>query len=151
MPSRVATLPTTETPLTKRAAEFFRAKLTFETDPSDVHEELSRGGSPGIVVVDARTRSAYAAGHVPGAINLPHREMNQETTEHLDRSLTYVVYCDGIGCNASTKGSLNLSALGFTVKEMMGGIDWWKRDGFPVHTLTSQPEDKGSSRPRCAC
>lgn len=133
-----------------RAADFFRAKLNFETDPSDVHEEMSRGGSD-LVVVDARSRTAWAAGHVPGAINLPHREMNPESVKHLDRNKTYIVYCDGIGCNASTKGSLNLSLLGFKVKEMMGGIDWWKRDGYPVHTLADQPVESSSPAPRCAC
>jgi len=43
-----------------------------------------------------------------------------------------VTYCDGIGCNASTKGALNMTKLGFRVKELMGGIDWWKRDGHPT-------------------
>lgn len=150
MASRPAEFPMTETSPGDRAVNFFRAKLTFETDPADVQDELSRGGSS-IVVVDARSRLAYAAGHVPGAINLPHREMNAETVKQLDRDKTYVVYCDGIGCNASTKGSLNLSLLGFRVKEMMGGIDWWRRDGFPVHTLNDQPVDPSTSAPRCDC
>ena len=43
--------------------------------------------------------------------------------------MLYVTYCDGIGCNASTKGALNMAKLGFRVKELMGGLDWWKRDG----------------------
>lgn len=151
MGSRLAEPSVADAPLTERAAEFFRAKLNFETDPSDVHEALSGAGRSSIVVVDARSRSAFSQGHVPGAINLPHREMNPETVKHLDRSKTYVVYCDGIGCNASTKGSLNLTELGFKVKEMMGGIDWWKRDGFSVHTLPGQPEEGLSPAPRCAC
>jgi len=33
-------------------------------------------------------------------------------------------------CNASTKGALNMAKLGFRVKELMGGMDWWKRDGY---------------------
>jgi rhodanese-related sulfurtransferase len=44
-----------------------------------------------------------------------------------------VTYCDGIGCNASTKAAVKLSRLGYRVKEMIGGIDWWRRDGLAVH------------------
>jgi hypothetical protein len=43
--------------------------------------------------------------------------MSAETTTRLDRSKVYVVYCDGIGCNASTKGAYKLARLGFRVKE----------------------------------
>jgi rhodanese-related sulfurtransferase len=43
----------------------------------------------------------------------------------------YVIYCDGIGCNASTKGVYKLSLLEFRAKELLGGLDWWQRDGHP--------------------
>ena len=56
--------------------------------------------------------------------------MTDETTSHLDKEILYVSYCDGIGCNASTKGALNMVNLGFNVKELIGGLDWWKRDGY---------------------
>ena len=56
--------------------------------------------------------------------------MSEATTRELDKSKLYVTYCDGIGCNASTKGALNMAKLGFQVKELMGGLDWWKRDGY---------------------
>jgi rhodanese-related sulfurtransferase len=113
------------------ALAHFRAKLALETDPADVHEALTSGDET-FVVVDARTPKAYAAGHVPGAVNLPHRRMDAETTAVLPRDRLMVVYCDGAGCNASTKGALRLTQLGFRVKEMIGGLDWWIRDGFPV-------------------
>ena len=56
--------------------------------------------------------------------------MNAESTSHLNKDFIYVTYCDGIGCNASTKGALQLSKLGFKVKELIGGIQWWKLDGY---------------------
>ncbi len=56
--------------------------------------------------------------------------MSEATTSEFDKSKVYVTYCDGIGCNASTKGALNMAKLGFQVKELMGGLDWWKRDGY---------------------
>lgn len=105
-------------------------KLEFETDSWDLNDALQKGEK--VSVVDARSAKSYAEEHIPGAVNLPHRTMSPESTRHLDRTALYVTYCDGIGCNASTKGALNLSRLGFRVKELMGGIDWWKRDGYPT-------------------
>lgn len=108
--------------------EFYQAKLQYETDSWDLSESIKN--NEGIVVVDARSREAYEIEHIPSAINIPHRTMSAETTKSLDKSKIYVVYCDGIGCNASTKGSVNLAKLDFKVKELLGGLDWWKRDGY---------------------
>jgi rhodanese-related sulfurtransferase len=107
-------------------------KLKFETDSWDLRAALDKGEQ--IVVVDARSAESYQEEHIPGAINIPHRTMTAESTRHLHRGVLYVVYCDGVGCNASTKGALNLSRLGFRVKELMGGLDWWKRDGYKTES-----------------
>jgi rhodanese-related sulfurtransferase len=106
-------------------------KLRFHTDSRDLSVDL-KSGLPEIVVVDARSLDAYTVGHIPGAISFPHHEMTVETTARLNRSKVYVVYCDGIGCNASTKGACKLARLGFRAKELLGGLDWWRRDGHPV-------------------
>jgi len=82
-----------------------------------------------VIVIDARSSEAFATEHIPGAMSFPHRTMSDTTTVALDRNALIVTYCDGIGCNASTKGALNMTKLGFRVKELMGGLDWWKRDG----------------------
>lgn len=105
-------------------------KLAYEIDSWDLQVALAAGDN--VVVIDARSPEAYARGHIPGAINLPHRTMDGATTAGIDKSALVVVYCDGIGCNASTKGALNMAKLGFRVKELIGGLDWWKRDGHPV-------------------
>ena len=106
-------------------------KLRFHTDSWDLSLDLKAGVSE-IIVIDARSRDAYDAGHIPGATRFPHREMSAQTTARLDRSKVYVVYCDGIGGNASTKGAHKLARLGFRTKELLGGLDWWSRDGHPV-------------------
>ncbi len=105
-------------------------KLAYETDSWDLQVALDGGDN--VVVIDARSPEAYARGHIPGAMNLPHRTMSGDTTAGFDRAALVVVYCDGIGCNASTKGALNMTRLGFRVKELIGGLDWWMRDGHPV-------------------
>ena len=112
--------------------QHYEDKLKYETDSWDLNEAIQNGEQ--IVVIDARSPEAFAEGHIPGAVNFPHRNMTQNSTAALDREALYVTYCDGIGCNASTKGALNMARLGFRVKELMGGLDWWKRDGYPTET-----------------
>lgn len=108
--------------------KYYESKLAFEMDPSDLFDALKNGEK--VIALDARKSFGFDAEHIPTAINIPHREMNAESTKHLDREFVYVTYCDGIGCNASTKGALNMSKLGFQVKELIGGIEWWKFDGY---------------------
>ena len=77
--------------------------------------------------------------HIPGSLSLPHREICFNSTRSLDKSRIHVCYCDGIGCNASTKTALKLLALGFQVRELIGGLDWWKRDGYATSGAEGQP------------
>ena len=107
-------------------------KLAYEIDSWDLKVALEAGEK--VVVVDARSPEAFAGEHIPGAVNLPHRAMAAETTGQIDKGALVVTYCDGIGCNASTKGALNMLKLGYRVKELIGGIDWWKRDGHKTNT-----------------
>jgi rhodanese-related sulfurtransferase len=48
----------------------------------------------------------------------------------LSRKLVYVTYCSGVGCNASAKAAAKLAKLGFKVKERIGGLQWWKEQGY---------------------
>ena len=118
--------------------DFYRRKLAYEMDSADLYAAVAKGEP--IVVVDGRAAGAYAREHVPGAINLPHREISFESTKSLDKSNLYVCYCDGIGCNASTKTALNLLELGFQVRELIGGLDWWRRDGYATHGIDASPD-----------
>lgn len=125
--------------------DFFAAKLQFEMDAADLFEALESGSN--IVLIDTRQVAGYRKEHLPSAVNLPHRTMTVQTTRHLDKEKVYVCYCDGVGCNGSTKGALKLAELGFTVKELIGGLDWWKRDGY----ATSGEAAVDGKAPRCNC
>lgn len=114
-------------------------KLAYEIDSWDLKVALE--GGENVVVIDTRSPQAFAAEHIPGAISLPHRTMSETTAAALDRAALMVTYCDGIGCNASTKGALNMTKLGFRVKELIGGLDWWKRDGHPTEGKGAAPDD----------
>lgn len=125
--------------------DFYAQKLAYEIDSADLYDAIS--ANENLIVIDARKAYAFLAEHIPTAINLPHREMNEKTTLHLDKNALYVTYCDGIGCNASTKGALNMAKLGFRVKELIGGIDWWKRDGY----ATEGSSGKAGTKIECTC
>ena len=122
-----------EVDVSEQLAHYSR-KLAFEIDSWDLARALEAGEN--VVVIDARSFDAFAREHIPGALCLPHRTMEPASVGGIDRSALVVTYCDGIGCNASTKGALNLLRLGFRVKELIGGLDWWKRDGHPTHGET---------------
>lgn len=116
---------------TEAAERYFRAKLSFETDAWDVKTDMERGRSD-FLVIDTRSRADFEARRIAGAINLPYRSMNAETTAHLPKDKVMVTYCWGPGCNGSTKGALKLASLGFRVKELIGGLEYWIREGGPL-------------------
>ena len=129
----------------KEQIQHYQQKLEFEWDSADLFEELEKGSD--VVILDTRKEFAYNQEHIPGAINLPHRTMTSESTKGLDKDAIYVCYCDGIGCNGSTKGSLKMTKLGFNVRELIGGLDWWKRDGYS----TEGQKAKEGINIQCAC
>ena len=121
------------------AAAHFARRLAVETDVSDVHAALE-SGRPGFVLVDSRSAESWAQGHVPGAVHLPGREIADRLGE-LDRDVPVVTYCWGPACNGATRAALTLARLGFRVREMIGGFEYWAREGLPVETAA------GVSRP----
>jgi rhodanese-related sulfurtransferase len=125
-------------------AAHYAQKLAFEIDSWDLHVALERGER--VVVIDARSPESYEAEHIPGALSIPHRTMDEAPTAGIEKSVLVVAYCDGIGCNASTKGALILAKLGFRVRELIGGLDWWKRDGHPTEGAAA-----AGPGPACGC
>ena len=86
--------------------------------------------TPASSCIDARSPRSYEAGHLPGARLLP-RPFAAEDVAALGDALL-VVYCWGPACNGATKAARELAALGRPVKEMIGGFEYWERDGHPV-------------------
>lgn len=118
------------------AERHFADKLAFETDCSDVHASL-RTDPADFVLLDVRGPKAYAAGHVPGAISLPHREITSEHMMRWPHDTLFVVYCAGPHCNGADKAALKLSRLGRPVKVMIGGVTGWADEGFPFSVETT--------------
>ena len=76
-------------------------KLQYEINSWDLKAAIEAGEA--ITILDVRSSQAYAHEHIPGAVNLPHRDMTPTVTAHIPTDSLVVTYCDGIGCNASTK------------------------------------------------
>ncbi|RON47859.1 rhodanese-like domain-containing protein [Pseudomonas frederiksbergensis] len=109
----------------------FSNRLTFETDCSDVHTS-QQAGEVDFVLVDTRGPLAFERGHVPGAINIPGRLMTAEMLSAYPKSTVFVVYCAGPHCNGANKAAVKLAALGYPVKEMIGGVTGWLDEGFAL-------------------
>lgn len=116
------------------AAAHFRARLAFHTDVSDVAAALAAGGDPGFVLVDSRSAESWEQGRVPGAVHLPTALVAERAGRLLDRSVPVVTYCWGPGCDGATRAALALAELGYRVKEMLGGFEYWAREGLAYET-----------------
>jgi rhodanese-related sulfurtransferase len=138
------------------AVAHFSARLSFETDVSDVHADLTAGVA-GVVVVDSRGTEAWEQGHVPGALHLPTGEIAARAEREIPAGTTVVTYCWGPGCNGATRAALEFARLGYPVKEMIGGFEYWSREGLPVQTplglQTAAPDPLTApiGAPTCAC
>lgn len=131
-------------------ANAMAAKLSHHTDAWDLSVDLANGIRE-LVVIDNRSSAKYLAGHIPGAISLSHRDMTPERLAELTTERVYITYCDGIGCNASTKGAWKLARHGLRVKELLGGLDFWKRDGHPVASGDAPGSLVGDMPDDCGC
>ena len=116
------------------AVAHFAARLSYETDVSDVHTDLE--GDAALLVIDTRGEAAWRRGHIPGAVHLPTAEIALRAAEAIPPGTPVVTYCWGPGCNGATRAALEFARLGYPVKEMIGGYEYWVREGFPVQTET---------------
>jgi rhodanese-related sulfurtransferase len=128
---------------TSLAVAHFSRRLQFETDVSDVHAAWESGS--GAVVIDVRDQTAWDAGHLPGALHIPRSELTDRAPAELPSNAEIVVYCWGPGCNGATSAALALSLADYQVREMLGGFEYWVREGFPIvladGTTTRSPVD----------
>ncbi|SIO23382.1 rhodanese-like domain-containing protein [Agromyces cerinus] len=125
------------------AIAHFRGRLGFEADVSDVAAALAvtePGAEPGFVLVDTRSDASWAQGHVPGAVHLPGRRIAADAAELIPAGAPVVVYCWGPGCNGSTRAALEFALLGHPVKEMLGGFEYWVREGFAYDTADGRAQ-----------
>lgn len=107
--------------------------LTVKDELEPVHrEELLERVNQGLVtVIDVRPIEEYAAGHLPGAINIPPDELEKRLLS-LDAQQDVVAYCRGPHCVFSFDAVEKLRAKGITASRLEDGFPEWKSAGLPV-------------------
>ena len=108
-----------------------RANSVGSTITSAELVDLIRSGKAPIII-DVRTSKEYGSGHVPGAINIPHKELKDRLKEISDhKSKEIVIYCkSGRRAGIATKV---LSEAGFSkLRELEGNMIKWKKDRYPI-------------------
>lgn len=110
-----------------RAREHFAARNAFTTG---VHEldYLVQNDKGEAIVVDLRFPRDYAAGHVPGAINLPKGKW--QNPKGLRKDATHYLYCYDQTCHLAAEAALALVRQGYRVVEVEGGFERWQQKGF---------------------
>ncbi|MGI5272374.1 rhodanese-like domain-containing protein [Nonomuraea sp. CA-218870] len=135
-------LSSPSSPASHALVAHFTGKLQYETDASDVHADQERGVR--FALVDSRGDAAWAQGRITGALHLPTAEIARRAPLEIPAGLPVVTYCWGPGCNGATRAALEFAKLGYQVKEMIGGFEYWAREGYPVENdhgrLTREPD-----------
>lgn len=102
-----------------------------ELEPVPRKELLSRAQHSEVTVLDVRPPEEYAAGHVPGAINIPLNELQQRLQE-LDPSREVVAYCRGPHCVLAFDAVSQLRQQGYQARRLQDGFPEWKIAGLPT-------------------
>lgn len=116
---------------TEAAYEHFIKKLSFEADVADLLIDLKKGYQS-LTVIDVRDELAYKECHIPEAISFPGNKISESTVSTLSKDQVIVVYCWGPACNGATRACAKLSKLGFKVKELLGGLEYWRKEGGEI-------------------
>jgi rhodanese-related sulfurtransferase/DNA-binding transcriptional ArsR family regulator len=108
---------------------YLTVKDSLEPVPRD--ELLARVQDDLVTVIDVRPAQEYAAGHVPGAVNIPLSELEK----HLDQfnpEQEIVAYCRGPHCVLAFDAVARLREKGYKARRLQDGYPEWKSAGLPV-------------------
>jgi ArsR family transcriptional regulator len=86
-----------------------------------------------VTVLDVRPEDEFSLGHLPGAINIPLRELEKRLAE-LDPRHEIIAYCRGPYCVLSYEAVAALRDRGFKVRRLEDGYPEWRAAGLPVET-----------------
>ena len=108
---------------------YFRAR--DELEPVAAKELLTRLRRGDVVILDVRPEDEYGLGHLPGALNIPLRQLEQRIAE-LPREQEIIAYCRGPYCVLSFEAVAELRTRGFKVRRLENGFPEWKAAGLPI-------------------
>lgn len=104
-----------------------------EMEPVSREELMERVGKGLVTVLDVRPADEFAAGHLPGAVNMPLRELESRLSE-LDPAQEVVAYCRGPYCVYSYEAVAALRKRGFAARRLKDGLPEWRAAGLPVES-----------------
>ena len=121
-----------------------RAYLTVkdELEPIPRRELLERARKGVVTVLDVRPPEEYASGHVPGAVNVPLKELARRLKE-LPQGQEIVAYCRGPHCVLAFEAVAQLREKGYQARRLEDGFPEWREAGLPVEKVAA-----GNARPR---
>ncbi len=108
-------------------------KVKDSLEPIPANELLSRVRDGLVTVLDVRPAEEYAAGHLPGAINIPLKELEKRLDE-LNPKHEIVAYCRGPHCVLAFDAVAKLREQGIDARRLDGGLPEWKLEGLPVES-----------------
>jgi rhodanese-related sulfurtransferase/DNA-binding transcriptional ArsR family regulator len=108
---------------------YFHARDGLE--PVSREELLVRVRAGLVMVLDVRPGDEYAIGHLPGAVNIPLRELEARLAE-LTPDREIVAYCRGPYCVLSYEAVALLRGRGFRVRRLVDGLPEWRSAGLPI-------------------
>ncbi len=112
---------------------YLNVKDSLEPIPRD--ELMARVKNGLVTVLDVRPAEEYAAGHIPGAVNIPLHELEQRLNE-LSAEQEIVAYCRGPHCVLAFDAVLSLRQQGLQARRMQDGFPEWKVSGLPIEENT---------------
>lgn len=102
-----------------------------EMEPIPATELLARAKKGLVTVLDVRPAEEYAAGHVPGAINVPLDKL-EGFLSRLPKRREIVAYCRGPYCLMSFEAVDKLRKRGLRARRLQDGLPEWRAAGLPV-------------------
>ena len=102
-----------------------------DLEPVSREDLLERARASLVTVLDVRPADEFALGHLPGAVNIPLKELEARLAE-LDPSQEIVAYCRGPYCVLSYEAVALLRERGYRVRRLVDGLPEWRRAGLPV-------------------
>ena len=108
---------------------YFLSKDDFEPVPAA--ELLDRARRGLVTILDVRPPQEFAAGHVPGAVNIPIHELEKRIRE-LPKRKEIIAYCRGPFCLMSFEAVHLLRKRGLRARRLQDGMPEWRVAGLPV-------------------
>jgi len=102
-----------------------------ELEPVPARELIERARKGLVTVLDVRPPEEFAAGHVPGAVNIPIQQLEKRLAE-LPKRKEVVAYCRGPYCLMSYDAVQLLRKKGLKARRMEHGLPEWRAAGLPV-------------------